>query len=307
MKILLTGVSGLTGRYVINHALRPATFEIFGTSQRLHQHADFKALRAYEPVPFENKQRYLEIIRDFKPDVIANLGGEGNVDLVQKDPDQYLVTNYDFPIFLLEESARRKIKIVQFSSNAVYDGKSAPYGETAPLSPLNLYGALKKRVDLATRSFAGEWLIVRPIITYGWNYSFGRGNPVSQFVPLLRQGKPIKMVTDQFENPIYAGDVAGVFWRCLLDGVTGEFNLAGGDDGVSRYEWLHTVADVFRLNSDLIQKVSVSDFTFLAPRPKDTRFDIARLVRDLKYRPIGIRDGALVMRDDAGKRPAEEN
>lgn len=303
MRVLVTGVSGLTGRYVINHALRPVACEIFGTSQRTHDHADFRALYRYEAVPFENQSRYLEIIEAFKPDVIAHLGGEGNVDLVQKNPDQYLVTNYDFPIFLLEEARRRTIRIVQFSSNAVYDGTSAPYPESAPLRPVNLYGALKKRIDLATRSLAGHALTLRPIVTYGWNYSFGRGNPVSQFVPLLAQGKPIKMVTDQFENPIYAGDVAGIFWRCVLEGVTGEFNLAGGDAGVSRYQWISTVAEVFDLNADLIQKASINDFAFLAPRPKDTRFDISRLLRDLQYQPLGIREGATAMRDDAAMRP----
>ena len=306
MRILLTGVSGLTGRYVINHALRPADCLILGTSKRHHDHPDFQALHAYEAVSYADFDRYAKIISEFKPDVIAHLGGEGNVDVVQNDPKESRISNLDFPLFLLEQAQKHHIKIVQFSSNAVYDGANAPYSEKSPMNPVNLYGEMKKEVDLATRAQKGAWLILRPIVTYGWNYSFGRPNPVTQFISLLQSGKPVKLVNDQFENPIYAGDVATIFWRCILQNINGEFNLGGGDKTVNRFDWIRTVAEIFELDTSLIATASVNDFKTIAPRPRDTTFQIAKLCKTLKIEPASVLEGALAMKKDTAFQPILE-
>ena len=299
MRILITGVSGLIGRYVLNHPLRPKQALLFGTSKRTHDHEDFQRLSGYAAANYSDRERYASLIREFKPDVIAHLGSEGNVDSVQKNPEESRISNLEFPLFLLDQAGKTGARIVQFSSNAVYDGNRAPYSENSPLNPVNLYGELKKQVDLATRSFSGDWLILRPIIAYGWNYAFGRTNPVSRFLPMLQGGQPIKLVTDQWENPVYAGDVATVFWRCLLEGISGEFNLAGGDPAINRYDWIRCAAEVFGLDTALIQKASMNDFASLTPRPRDTSFSAQKIRKALGFQPMTVKEGAMAMREDS--------
>lgn len=298
MKLLITGVSGLTGKYILNHPLRPASVRIVGTSKRPHSHPDFEKLEGYHPLDFSQLKEYSDLIESFRPDVIANLGGDGNVDNVEKNPDASLKSNLEFPLFLLRQAERIGARIVQFSSNAVYDGKNAPYSELSAASPLNQYGNLKAMVDEETRKFAGEWLILRPIVMYGWNYSFGRNNPVSQFVPMLEAGKSVRMVTDQFENPVYAGDTAAIFWKCVLGKINGEFNVGGGDTKLSRYDWFRQVAKDLGVEQSLVQSASMNDFTLPAQRPRDTRFDITKLATDLSYRPVGISEGLRLMLEE---------
>jgi dTDP-4-dehydrorhamnose reductase len=301
MKIFFTGVSGLMGRYFIESNPDPEKYRILGTSRIARPSGVFESLSYYEAIPFQNVGRYCDLLATFKPDVIIHAGGEGNVDLVQQNPEAAYHTNYQFPIFMLEQAAKYQARVVQFSSNAAYDGKSAPYHENSSASPVNTYGELKAKVDVETRSFPGERLIFRPIVAYGWNFPFGRSNPISQFVPLLMQGRNLNIVDDVYDNPVYAGDVAAILWKCLEIGLTGELNVGGGDQGLNRYDWMRIVAEVFERDPNQINAVSLDSFKSLAPRPKDTRFDITKLLKELKYRPLTVREGAERMKHDIGR------
>lgn len=301
MKIFFTGVSGLMGRYFFESNPNLEKYRILGTSRIARPSGVFESLSHYEAVPFQNVDRYRELMATFKPDVVVHAGGEGKVDLVQQDPEAAYQTNYQFPIFMLEQAAEHRARIIQFSSNAVYDGEGAPYSERSLAGPVNTYGELKAKVDIETRSFPGDWLIFRPIVAYGWNFPFGRSNPVSQFVPLLTEGGNLNIVDDVYDNPVYAGDVATILWKCLEMGFAGELNIGGGDQGLSRYDWIRIVAEVFERDPGRINAVSLDSFKSLAPRPKDTRFDITRLLKELKYRPLTVREGAERMKHDARK------
>jgi dTDP-4-dehydrorhamnose reductase len=301
VKIFATGITGLFGRYFSESNPDPTTYKIFGTSRTECPDETFKTLEFYEACPFENLDRYRELLQRIRPDVIVNAGSEGNVDNVQRDPSAGLKSNYEFPLFLLEEANKLGAKLVHFSSNSVYDGETPPYNERSPMNPLHLYGELKGKVDRQVRLSPGRWIILRPIVAYGWNFPFGRKNPVSLFLPMMLDGKPLKLVDDQFENPIYAGDVGAIMWKCLHEGFCGELNLAGADERLNRFEWMKTVASVFEIKDVKLEPTSMDSFPSLTPRPRDTHFDISKLLKDFHYRPLTVREGAEAMKVDSAR------
>ena len=189
-----------------------------------------------------------------------------------------------------------------FSSNGVYGGDRAPYAEDAPAQPLHAYGRFKAEVDAQTRQYTGQWVIFRPTVSYGWNHAFGRANPVTGFLPRLAQGAELRMVDDQFENPLYAGDAAEIFWRAVARDYHGELNVAGGDARISRHEWMTAVAQVFGHDAARIQVAKLGDFPNSTLRPRDTSFDIRRLVKQLDYSPATVHEGALRMAEDSSRR-----
>ena len=303
MRILCTGVSGLFGRYFIESNADPQQFEIYGTSLNARPSEALARLAGYVPIPFDDLTKYKALLDEFRPDVIVHAGAEGNVDRAEENPTVAEQANLTFPLFLMEEAAARGARLIHFSSNAVYDGEHAPYSEQSPMQPINRYGEFKRRADMAMRRELGRWAILRPIVAYGWNFPFGRKNPVSQFLPLLREGKSLRVVDDQFENPVYAGDVARVLWRMIESGFCGELNVAGGDVGLSRYEWIRSVADAFSVSDSTITKASMRDFPTIAPRPRDTRFDITKLRREFDFEPLTVAQGAQAMSDDTARCP----
>jgi len=298
VRILCTGVSGLFGRYFIESNADSQRFEIFGTSRSEHSHKSLAQLAGYEAIPFDDLTKYRALLDVFRPDVIVNAGAEGNVDQVELNPDAAEQANVTFPMFLMAEAKARDVRLIHFSSNAVYDGENALYSEGSPMQPVNRYGELKRRIDNAMQRELGRWAILRPIVGYGWNFSSGRKNPVSQFLPMLREARTLRIVDDQLENPVYAGDVASVLWRVIQRGFCVELNIAGADVGVSRFDWITSVATEFSLPYSNVVRASKHDFPTATPRPRDTRFDISLLRKEFDFEPLTVVQGARAMKHD---------
>ena len=303
MRILLTGVTGLFGRYIAEMNPDPSRISIVGTSRRQHAWSTLGMLSGYSALPFGNRTAYSRLIDDVKPDVVVNTGGQGNVDFVDGDLESAVEDNVAFPIFLMERCAQSGARLVHFSSNAVYGGDDAPYSEISPAAPVNSYGRLKSQVDTLMRGELARWTILRPTVGYGWHHAFGRGNPISLTIPTMLEGHSSRMVVDQIENPVYAGDVALTFWKMMTCDFSGELNVAGGDDGVSRYEWLRTAAAQFGIPANRVAPARMNDFRSGARRPADTRFDTAKLRAVLGIEPKTVADGAVCMREDSARSP----
>jgi dTDP-4-dehydrorhamnose reductase len=299
MKVLFTGATGLLGRYCIEDQNRSRAHSILAVSRSEHPEIQWSELAQVVSARFEEREKFSEIFRAFRPDVVVHAGGEGNVDAVEKDPEKFRLINLDFPQFLMEEAASIRAKWIHFSSNAVYDGLSAPYAESALAHPLSLYGKFKAEIDSETRKYPYDWMIFRPTVSYGWNFNFGRKNPVTFFLPLLQARQPLKMVKDQFENPVYAGDVAKTLWCALDKSFVGELNVGGGNPEISRYDWMLEVARAYAIESPPIESVPLSFYAnSLVARPKNTSFDTSRLKRDLGVYPLDVFAGALAMKED---------
>jgi dTDP-4-dehydrorhamnose reductase len=302
MKILLTGATGLLGRYFLDEAAS-AQHQILGLSRRLHDGLDLAdGVRVVE-MPFDRREAISDLLRRFAPDWVIHAGGEGNVDRVENEPTHFSAINLEFPLFLMEESWNLRARWITFSTNGIYGGDRAPYSETSEARPINAYGRLKAEVDGHTRRYPGHWVIFRPTISYGWNYLFGRSNPVTFFLPRMQQGNELSLVDDQFENPVYAGDVASILWKVIKEGFHGDINVGGGDSRVSRYEWMRAVARAFDYDHNLISPAKLADFPNCALRPQDTSFDNRKLVAELGTRPLDVYAGALHMKADSRRGP----
>jgi dTDP-4-dehydrorhamnose reductase len=305
MKILLTGATGLLGRYFLESDLASGKHQILGLSKTLHDGLDLPSSVRVVAMPFESREAIRELLRRYSPDWVIHAGGEGNVDRVESEPTRFASINLEFPLFLMEESWKLRARWVTFSSNGIYGGDRAPYSETSDARPISAYGRFKAEVDAQTRHYPGHWVIFRPTVSYGWNYQFGRANPVTFFLPRMQQGNELSLVDDQFENPVYAGDVATILWRVIEEGFQGDINIGGGDSRVSRYEWMRSVARAFGYDCDLIFPARLADFPNSVLRPRDTSFDTRKLVAELRERPVDVYAGALQMKADAKRGPKQ--
>ena len=301
LNVLCTGITGLYGRYLARAWVPGGEVRLCGTSRTVHHHIELDRLDRYEAIDFKYRERYSTLIDEFRPDVVVNLGAEGNVDNVERDPISSYQINVEFPRFLMEEASRRDIRLIQLSSNAVYDGTEAPYSESSPMRPLSKYGEYKREIDLEMRNELHRWALLRPIVGYGWNHEFARGNPVSHYLGLLRSGNEVKSADDQFENPVYAGDVANAIWNAINGDFCGELNVAGGDDGLSRYDWLQRVVSAFDVVDAKLTRAKMDDFAGIVPRPRDTRFDIGRLRAELRVQPLTVEQGLREMRREESR------
>lgn len=306
MRVFITGASSLMARY-FNRTVPEGVDVVCSYYNYCPNPAIY--------MPMERPEDFNHKINIINPDVIIHCAGEGDVDKTEKDPESVRKINVDAVKEWVAICRARNIKFVYMSSNAVFKGDKAPYSEMDPRLPVNEYGKLKMEAENAIME-CNDWLIIRPILLYGWTYPNSRSNFVTRTIQSLSEGKEIRVVNDTLTQPTYAQDFCEAVWRIL--GFTylklkpnepGVFTGVGvsvsknqifhvaSDNKVSLLELSLTIKDIWDFDVNLIKAVKSSDLPNIAPRPKDTTYDLTKL-HNLGIKCRGIQEGLKAMKGE---------
>jgi dTDP-4-dehydrorhamnose reductase len=124
----------------------------------------------------------------------------------------------------------------------------------------------------------------------GWGTSV-RSSLTDWILSSLAGGAPFKMFTDVFITPILINDLLDCILALLDRHVSGILNVAGSVR-LSKYEVGIRTARRFGYATDQIRPISVEDFPFVAPRPRDMSLATER-VSTLLGRPMPDIDAGL--------------
>lgn len=123
--------------------------------------------------------------------------------------------------YLAEAATKHGFPLVHLSSDYVLDGKSArPYTETAPMAPLNVYGATKAAGDELAAATPKHY-----IVRTAWVIGDGP-NFVRTMVDLGRRGVSPTVVADQIGRPTFTSTLAdGIVHLLETRAPYGTYNL----------------------------------------------------------------------------------
>lgn len=234
-------------------------------------------------------------INETKPDYVIHTASIADVDYVEKNRDKAKRNNLGGTINIIEACRKTGAKMIYVSSNAVFDGKDAPYSECSAVNPINYYGQLKVEEEDAVRKSGLKYAIVRPILMYGWNLAVERKNPVTWLIDVLKLGKEIRMVDDIFCNPLFVEDCCSVILKIIALNKEGIFHV-GGESEMSRYEFACVIADIFNYDKNLIKSVKNSYFPNISPRPMNTTYCIDKIKNELQIFPLSPWEGLKIMK-----------
>ena len=293
MRVLITGVTGLLGRYLC--LTQRSRDEIHGLtrSARVPKLDGLCSIHQADVADFAVLDQLLE---EIKPDVIIHCAAEGSVDSVEGRISDYRRLNVEVGVRLATYSAGKGIQFVLVSSNAVFGGSPRPYSDASPVDPINDYGRLKAEAEVAALLVYPATFIPRPILMYGWPLAGQRANPPVAWVARLRGDLEIRVVDDVWTEPLAAWDCAESIWSGIERGAAGTVNVSGGVR-ISLLEFAQMTAATFSLDSELVVGISSSDLEGLAPRPQETMFDLHRLKSELDMTPVGPLLGLARLRE----------
>src|SRR4029079_19339937 len=103
----------------------------------------------------------------------------------------------------------------------------------------------------------------------------------------LDRGTTLNMFTDVFITPILINDLLDAIIQLLPINVAGVLNVAGSER-VSKYGVGVRTARYFGYNPEQIRPISVEDFPFAAPRPRDMSLSTDRVSAILGRRMAGL-------------------
>lgn len=282
--VLITGGTGLLGQGLFETV--PPGWSIVSVHLR-----DYSPGAPHVRLDVRDRAALERLFEAHRFDAVVHAAGVASVDISEQHVSESTESNLGGTRNLSELCAATGTRMVYISTNAVFDGESAPYGEADRVNPINAYGRIKLACERLVHDTLERATVVRPILMYGWPHAMGRPNPVTWVVDSLTRGQQINVVDDVYENPLHNIQAALAVWKILeRSDITGIIHLAGGELA-NRHQLALAVARSFRLDASHIRPVSSSFFPHIAPRPHNTTLRTARMERELGVVPCTLEEG----------------
>ena len=279
-KLLITGASGFLGWNLC---------QVAGTEWEVHGIYDRHPLSIpdvrLERVDLTNAKLVTAAIDRIAPDAIIHAAAASSPNFCQEQPIPSAQINVTATQILAQICAGAKIPLVFTSTDLVFDGTQAPYLETDPVSPLNIYGEQKVAAEQAILAAYPQATICRmPLM-------FGMAPPAAtSFIqPLLtsmRAARSLQLFVDEFRTPVSATTAAQGLLLALRH--HSEIIHLGGSERISRYDFGCLLAEVFHLDSALLSPIYQRDLQMTAPRAADVSLDSHKAI-SLGYKLPSLR------------------
>ena len=179
-------------------------------------------------------------------------------------------------------------KIIQLSTDYVFDGKSGPYNEKDQVCPVSIYGKTKLAAERILLDSNANNLVVRGNVLYDYS-SYTKASFLNWVVSSLKQKKEIKVVEDQYNNPTWTQSMADIIYLCISNDLNGLVHW-GDADHLSRYDFSKMIAEKFSLDSKLIKPIVTEDLEQIAKRPLHSGLIADKLINMLDIIPPSIND-----------------
>lgn len=238
MKILITGAGGMLGTDLA-FRLAPNHFLVgIGREPAPHLEIPFRVGDLAEGRIAQ------QLIASEKPEIVLHAAAMTDVDRCETNRREALQGNLEVTRNVTEAANQVGALLIFFSTDFVFDGaKSGSYQEEDIPHPINVYGE--------TKLLAERYLILRGrrflILRTSWTFGKQGDNFPRKILKQVEAGETLQVVSDQFGNPTYTGDLAeavGKIIEVISRSSSGHENQTyhiANEGVVSRYEFARTI------------------------------------------------------------------
>jgi len=253
MKILLLGSKGMLGsdcRTVLSE-----NYEILSPDKK--------------ELDIVSWDKVIDRMHHLHPEIVLNCAAVTDLDVCEESRHSYMVkkVNVEGPRNIAQASARYDCKVIQISSDQVFDGEKAvpqPYFEDDTLDPLSAYGRSKMESEIAVRENAPDYMIIRT----GWLYGMEGDNFVKALLASVlgkKKSKKVKVVENQLGSPTWSYRLAQQIQELIHTDGKGTYH-ATAEGYCSRLEYARFILDKLNLKASL-EPCSLAECRRKAKRP----------------------------------------
>ena len=260
--VLLVGANGLLGSTLGKYL--DSYYKVYRCSLTPSTQNDYN-------IDITNRENVDFVIRECSPDYIINCSAQTNVDACEEDRGLAYEVNV-VGIKNLLFSSSLDTKIIQISTDYVFDGSKNIYNEKDIPNPINYYGKTKLEGENLLRSSNRKYIIFRTSVVYNNVH----GCFYSWVLNELRSNNMINVVDDQISNPTWTWSLSEAIYKSMISNLEGLFHF-GGDDVLSRYDFALKIAAKHDLDLNKINRISTKDLKQKAKRPLNTTLESEKI------------------------------
>lgn len=301
-KILLTGANGLLGQKLVELLSDNQDNELIALARGKNRNLNTKGY-TYVDIDLTDFDALAFTLKNHRPTHIIHTAAVTNVDYCESNTSECDVINVDLTEQIFSYCEKNGVHLNLLSTDFIFDGtKGDLYTEEDNPNPLSYYGESKwKAEQILLNSEYKNWCISRTILVYGLANEMSRSNIALWAVDVLKSGKDLKIVNDQFRSPTLAEDLAQGCYLLTNNNETGIFNVAG-PDYISIYDLVLKVAEVFDLSTKSLTSSTSEELGQPANRPPKTGLDIRKIKEAVVYTPHSLEEGLNLLREQLAKK-----
>ena len=253
MKIFVTGGGGMVARALIDYCARTG---------------DTVSAYARGQLDISDQNAVFAALEGEKPDAVINCAAYTNVDGAEINQDACYAANASGVENLALAAKKINCAFVTISTDYVFDGaKSGFYTQRDTPNPQSVYAKAKLEGEILARNAYARSIIVRS----GWIFGANGTNFLSVIADLLSEGKQVKVISDSYGTPTFAGDLAKRLRELAELDLPCVFHVTNAGAGTSYEGFARKVCEIKGFDAKLLETVSVKHLNRPAPRPVSSK------------------------------------
>ena len=192
-----------------------------------------------EEIDIVSAKECMNAIKETAPDTVINAAAYTNVDGCETAREECFAVNADAVKNIAEACQSKKIHIIHFSTDYVFDGTTrVPYKEDDKCNPINVYGESKLAGENFLRTLSDNYLLIRT----SWLYGIKGKNFVQAILEKAKaknfiddtmakakakteKSSTLSVVDDQVGSPTYTKDLAAAVAILIEKNAKGIFHV----------------------------------------------------------------------------------
>jgi dTDP-4-dehydrorhamnose reductase len=269
MNVAITGACGLLGAHL--SAALSAAHRVTGFDR--HPWWGTRPITLHQG-DLANAPARAAFIEDARPDLLIHCAAMVNVDACEERPADAYFANGTLTR-LTAQAVPAHCRVVYVTTDGVFPGDAPMQSEDDLPCPRTVYGRSKLHGEWETRLAGRDHLIVRTNF-YGWSAG-AKATAAEWLYRAFEKGEPITLYDDFWFTPIYVVALVERVLALIGGRHTGIFNVVGGER-ISKYDFGMRLARMAGFEDVRVNRGSISDATFAAPRPRDMSLDAGKVV-----------------------------
>lgn len=286
LRIVVTGATGTLGRQLL--PVLAGLGECIGLGRRDAPEGGYQL----DLTDAANTDKLLDQIQ---PDVIVHAAALADVDLCERDPVIAYRANVVATRNLVDWGERQKptLRMIYVSTDQVYDlpGES----DEDEVAPINVYALTKLWAEDVASRLDNHLVLRTNFFSLG---NGGRTTSVDWIVSSCQTGRPITLFRDVLFNPLHVDHLAELVAELLPQNARGIVNLGASGGGLSKGDFIRSVAERFDLSTAGMKEGSIADVKLEARRPCDTRMGTSKAERLLGHAAPTLEAGLERLEND---------
>lgn len=233
-----------------------------------------------------DRQQVERLLAAARPGAVFNLAAQANIDRAEIERQAAYSVNVTGAANVAAACAALGLRLVHYSTDAVFDGTRIPIREDDPPSPLNYYGCTKSAGDARVSQACPSAVILRVSLALG----FPAAPHTNSFLGMLRarwaEGVPVYAPEDEIRTPVDILTLCAASLELIDNPASGVFNI-GSTTSIDRYGLTTRLAERMGCPAALVIPGGVP-LPGRAPRHRVGILDVSKIQAALRTPMPGI-------------------